>query len=390
MPQRIHIQIHKSKQQSNILVSKASITPPTILNHNLGLKNYELSNHLGNVCAVISDRKIPRSSNGTTIAYYMPDIVSATDYYPFGMTMQERTFSAGVEAYRYGFNGKENDNESNTQDYGMRIYDGRLGRFLSVDPLTKYFAFYTPYQFSGNTPISATDLDGLEEIYFMESIVRSFGHISFQKLTATKLGRQTISAFQNTNPNIGPVNKGFDAYIIHGGIFTRQNGHTQIWRISSAQYQIRVDGVFYSYKEAIMAARANPNGAVMKALNTEIPKEIILGSAIIETLEKHRDIIVITINSMTNDKDGKYNTEDFESVNDIATTAGHEFESHGNRIASGDECSEFDEHYMTEGNYGKGTANVYNKDECHLAKYSCQLKNELENLPDENCSDNNK
>ena len=39
----------------------------------------------------------------------------------------------------------------------------------------------------------------------------------------------------------------------------------QIWRISSAQYQIRVDGVFYSYKEAIMAARANPNGAVMKA-----------------------------------------------------------------------------------------------------------------------------
>ncbi len=42
--------------------------------------------------------------------------------------------------YRYGFNGKENDNEvkgeGNQQDYGFRIYDPRLGRFLSVDPLT--------------------------------------------------------------------------------------------------------------------------------------------------------------------------------------------------------------------------------------------------------------
>lgn len=42
--------------------------------------------------------------------------------------------------YRYGFNGKENDNdvkgiEGSQQDYGMRIYDPRLGRFLSVDPV---------------------------------------------------------------------------------------------------------------------------------------------------------------------------------------------------------------------------------------------------------------
>jgi RHS repeat-associated protein len=69
-------------------------------------------------------------------------------------------------AYRYGFNGKENDNEvkgsGNQQDYGMRIYDPRLGKFLSVDPLTKSYPYYTPYQFSGNTPIMATDKDGGE------------------------------------------------------------------------------------------------------------------------------------------------------------------------------------------------------------------------------------
>jgi RHS repeat-associated protein len=68
--------------------------------------------------------------------------------------------------YRYGFNGKENDNEvkgeGNQQDYGLRIYDPRLGKFLSVDPMTKAFPYYSSYQFAGNTPIQAIDLDGGE------------------------------------------------------------------------------------------------------------------------------------------------------------------------------------------------------------------------------------
>jgi len=80
-------------------------------------------------------------------------------------------------SYRYGFNGKENDNEvkgiGNQQDYGMRIYDPKLGRFLSEDPLTKTYTWYTPYQFAGNKPIVAIDLDGMEEwMRTQESIMR--------------------------------------------------------------------------------------------------------------------------------------------------------------------------------------------------------------------------
>ncbi|MFY7735133.1 MAG: RHS repeat-associated core domain-containing protein [Bacteroidia bacterium] len=66
------------------------------------------------------------------------------------------------QGYGFSFNGKENDNETQTQDYGMRIYDYRLGRFLSVDPLTSKYPFLTPYQFSSNRPIDGADLDGLE------------------------------------------------------------------------------------------------------------------------------------------------------------------------------------------------------------------------------------
>jgi RHS repeat-associated protein len=52
--------------------------------------------------------------------------------------------------------------EGNHFDYGMRHYDPRIGRFFSVDPLDATFPWYTPYQFAGNKPIIATDLDGEE------------------------------------------------------------------------------------------------------------------------------------------------------------------------------------------------------------------------------------
>jgi hypothetical protein len=38
-----------------------------------------------------------------------------------------------------------------------------VGRFLSVDPLTKQYPWYTPYQYAGNKPVWKRDRDGLEE-----------------------------------------------------------------------------------------------------------------------------------------------------------------------------------------------------------------------------------
>lgn len=70
-----------------------------------------------------------------------------------------------TENHRFGFNGKEKDPSisSLTQyDYGFRIYNPAIGRFLSVDPLTKDYPWFTPYQFTGNNPIKYIDLDGLE------------------------------------------------------------------------------------------------------------------------------------------------------------------------------------------------------------------------------------
>jgi RHS repeat-associated protein len=82
------------------------------------------------------------------------------------MQIPSKAFSESSLKYRFGFNGKENDSEvkgeGNQQDYGMRIYDPRLGRFLSVDPITQEYPELTPYQFASNRPIDGVDKDGLE------------------------------------------------------------------------------------------------------------------------------------------------------------------------------------------------------------------------------------
>ena len=87
------------------------------------------------------------------------------------MPMYKRGYEDDGDKYRFGFNGKEKDDEvhgasGTCYDYGFRIYDPRIAKFLSVDPLTKKFPFYTPYQFAGNKPIWAIDLDGLEEYLY--------------------------------------------------------------------------------------------------------------------------------------------------------------------------------------------------------------------------------
>jgi hypothetical protein len=71
-------------------------------------KFFELSNHLGNVLATVSDKKTSVFT-GSVFDHYEADIVSSQEYYPFGMQMPGGGLSS--RKYGYGFNGKENDNE---------------------------------------------------------------------------------------------------------------------------------------------------------------------------------------------------------------------------------------------------------------------------------------
>ena len=127
----------------------------------LGLKKFEMTNHLGNVLSVISDRKLSINTGG--VNHYVADVVSFSDYYPFGMQMPNR--NAGQNDYRFSFNGMEKDDEvkggsGNHMDFGARAYDSRLGRWFTVDPYGSNYPHASPYNFALNTPIQAKDPDG--------------------------------------------------------------------------------------------------------------------------------------------------------------------------------------------------------------------------------------
>lgn len=94
---------------------------------------------------------------------WLAEVKSYMDYYPYGMLMPGRFGFASDGAYRYGFNGMEQDPEANAQ-WGQkyttyfRKYDPRLGRWFSVDPVTH--PWQSTYSAMDNNPILYSDPRG--------------------------------------------------------------------------------------------------------------------------------------------------------------------------------------------------------------------------------------
>lgn len=102
---------------------------------------YELTDHVGNVRALVD-----RDTGG--------DALAGTDYYPFGMAMPNRNIQGD---YRYAYQGQEKDTETGKEAFELRLWDGRIGRWLTTDPAGQYAS---PYLGIGNNPISRIDPDG--------------------------------------------------------------------------------------------------------------------------------------------------------------------------------------------------------------------------------------
>ena len=74
-----------------------------------------------------------------------------------------------IGAYRYAFNGKEKENETNSgaYDFGARFLDVRLGRWMSVDPKFRVFPEESPFVFGGNSPVLFLDNEGETKIVYV-------------------------------------------------------------------------------------------------------------------------------------------------------------------------------------------------------------------------------
>jgi YD repeat-containing protein len=123
-----------------------------------GNKRYEFSDQRGSVLLTASDKKMPYSSNGTTIDYYNADIISATDYSTFGAI--SRSFNGGN--VKNAFDGQRLSPEisPSAQTAEFWEYNGDVGRRWNVDKVYKN----SPYEAFGGNPILFSDPSGLDTV----------------------------------------------------------------------------------------------------------------------------------------------------------------------------------------------------------------------------------
>lgn len=161
-----------------------------------GLRQYELKDHLGNVHAVVTDR---RMKNGSVS---VPQYVSLTAYYPFGMTMPGKDYNSGE--YRYGFNGKERETsfDSDSYDFGARVYNSLTGKWMSVDPLFKKGPQFSPFAFSFNNPILFKEENGKWPLYAHYQMTKTaLIKVGYSEKVASEIAHYSAVYADNPNPN---------------------------------------------------------------------------------------------------------------------------------------------------------------------------------------------
>jgi len=107
------------------------------------------------------------------------------------------------DGYRFGFQGQEKDDEikgsGNSYDFGARMYDPRIGRWMSPDPLASKYPALSPYTFVGNMPIRAIDEDGRDIVIigskeYQQQILESLFYLSRNSGSGAILVRDAIAS----------------------------------------------------------------------------------------------------------------------------------------------------------------------------------------------------
>jgi RHS repeat-associated protein len=115
------------------------------------------------------------TTNTNLIDHYAAVIKTTADYGVWGDELVGR--GDKEKDFRFGFNGMEKDDDikgdGNSYDFGARIYDPRLGRWLSLDKRMNDLPFATPYNYVLNNPNLFFDPDGNFLISVHERIIEN-------------------------------------------------------------------------------------------------------------------------------------------------------------------------------------------------------------------------
>ncbi len=139
---------------------------------------YYIKDHLGNLRLTFSDLNNDGQINVSLEADN--EILEEHHYYPFGLTYDGPWLQRKDQgmANRYNYNGKEEMPLTGYLEYGARVYDPGVARFVSVDPLADRGPHWSPYVYTFNNPIKYTDPDGrwpIETIWDIGNVIYDVG-----------------------------------------------------------------------------------------------------------------------------------------------------------------------------------------------------------------------
>lgn len=176
---------------------------------------YQLTDHLGNTRAVVA-----RSGSNMEVRMY-------SDYYPYGLVINE-----GANNYRYGYQGQyaEKDSETDWNAFELRMYDAKIGRWLSIDPKNQ---FHSPYVGMGNNPISGVDPDGGE---VKSTIINEKGEVVGGKLDRD-LGIYMVEGLTRENFDASKISD----YKANGVVIGRSLFETSFYIGESGGWAGRID-----------------------------------------------------------------------------------------------------------------------------------------------------
>ncbi|HMS70449.1 MAG TPA: RHS repeat-associated core domain-containing protein, partial [Saprospiraceae bacterium] len=174
---------------------------------------FNITDHLGNVRAVISDldndKILDFTGSSTT-----NEVINSYTYYPFGMVFGNNSPANNTTTpdTKYQYNGKEfnSDLGLNLLDYGARWYDPAIGRFTGVDPLASAFNATSAYVYTLNNPINMIDPDGRAPDWIYDQLKDG----SYKKREgASNDGGSTFHTYNDRNGNTHYFNQKENTFV---------------------------------------------------------------------------------------------------------------------------------------------------------------------------------